>query len=138
MTRNAVKRRDSRVVNVLAIIQPDSVERERLRECADAELWNVKFCDSVAQAIESLHAGPTYAAVVLDGNVPGVEWESAIPDLAARAGPARILLASQEVWDGLWERVVEHGGHDVLVKPLRLEQIRRAVLHAYWYSTTMQ
>lgn len=118
-------------IGVLAIM-PQGDERERLRRSAEGEPWTVEYCVSVAEAIGMLRSGGEFAAVVLDRDVPGAEWKKAVADLAGSAPAARIMLASGEGGEGLWQRVVEQGGHDVLSKPLRPEEVRRAVLHAHW------
>lgn len=122
---------------VLAIMQP-GCERERLRASAQGEDWSLEFCISISQALGLLRSSASFAAVVFDRDVPGIQWEEAVQDLSGSAGRARIILASAHYSDGLWERVVEHGGHDLLARPLEADEVRRAVLHALWYSITSQ
>jgi len=47
-----------------------------------------------------------------------------------------VLLVSRVVDDYLWNEVVRRGGYDVLSKPLREEEVARAIklAWAYWNS----
>ena len=42
-----------------------------------------------------------------------------------------ILLASRVMDDYLWHQVIHHHGYDVVAKPFRSEELRRAVTFAW-------
>src|SRR4051812_5606002 len=134
--KRGVREPDRAGSQVLAIVQTAD-ERERLRTSAEGEPWKVEFCATVAQAVSLLQSASRFVAVLIDRDVPGIEWEQAVRGLAEAAPYATIMLASAHKQEGLWQRVVENGGHDLLLKPLRTEEVRRAVLHAHWYATTI-
>jgi len=134
--KRTAKPPENPAAQVLAIMQAAD-ERERLRTSAEGEPWTVEFCVTMAQATSLLRSDPRFMAVLIDRDVPRLEWEKAVRELAKTAPHATIMLASAHKQDGLWQRVVENGGHDLLLKPLRAGEVRRAVLHAHWYATTI-
>ncbi len=82
-------------------------------------------------------SGELPASVVLcDRDAPGGVWWQTVQTLAP--GPHRpcILLVSRVVDDYLWNEVIRRGGYDVLPKPLREEDVVRAIKLAGAYRNT--
>jgi FixJ family two-component response regulator len=76
--------------------------------------------------------------VLCDRDLPGKGWRGTVEDLASSPHRACIILVSGVVDTYLWNEVVRTGGFDVLSKPLREDDVIRAVRLAwsYWNSAT--
>ena len=76
--------------------------------------------------------------ILCDRDLPGNGWRATVEDLASSPQRTCIILVSGVVDNYLWNEVVRTGGFDVLSKPLREEEVVRAVRLAwsYWNSAT--
>jgi ribulose 1,5-bisphosphate carboxylase large subunit-like protein len=65
------------------------------------------------------------------------EWRAVVTGFAAASGGACIMLVSKVIDDYLWNELVSNGGYEVLRKPLRENEVSRAVRMAwsFWSST---
>jgi FixJ family two-component response regulator len=74
--------------------------------------------------------------VLCDRDLSGDGWRGMVEDLASSPHRACIILVSGVVDTYLWNEVVRTGGFDVLSKPLRENDVIRAVRLAwsYWNS----
>jgi FixJ family two-component response regulator len=72
--------------------------------------------------------------VLYDRDLPGKGWRGTVEDLASSPHRACIILVSGVADAYLWNEVVRTGGFDVLSKPLREDEVVRAVRLAssYW------
>jgi DNA-binding NtrC family response regulator len=88
--------------------------------------------EEVRTALEKLKA----PIILCDRDLPGKGWRETVEDLAASPHRTCILLLSGVVDTYLWHEVVRTGGYDVLSKPLREDEVVRAVRLAwsYWNS----
>jgi FixJ family two-component response regulator len=97
--------------------------------------WRVTFADSVETA-QTLSVQLRACAILCDREVPGREWREVVEALSSGVHRPCVLLVSSVVDDYLWNEVVRRGGYDVLSKPLREEDLLRAIklAWAYWNS----
>ena len=97
--------------------------------------WHLLFADTreEAQAASDKLKAPV---ILCDRDLPGKGWRETVEDLAASPHRTCILLLSGVVDTYLWHEVVRTGGYDVLSKPLREDEVVRAVRLAwsYWNS----
>jgi DNA-binding NtrC family response regulator len=140
--------RVSEAVPVIALIvnHEDRQEISRISGIAGSSLstsagdgWYVHFAESCEQA--SAFAERLSAPVILfDRDWPGTDWKAAVTNLAALPHHACVILVSGVADANLWQEVVRRDGYDVLAKPLRAENVLRAVKLAlsYWSIRTHQ
>jgi FixJ family two-component response regulator len=116
---------------------PGDAERRALTGICSRNRWNLLFaetCEAARTALDKLKA----PVILCDRDLPGKGWRGAVEDLASSPHRACIILVSEVVDTYLWNEVVSKGGFDVLSKPLREEDVVRAVRLAwsYWNSAT--
>ncbi|GEM_PF-1386680 len=115
------------ILCVVANKHDESLIRETCRE----QGWDVWFTSDTRMAQRQME-GYAYPIVLLDREVAGDAWRQAISGLTA-AGSLCILLVPRVFDDHLWNEVVRWGGYDILPKPLRREDLRRAIRLAWSY-----
>jgi len=121
-------------MNIVALIT-DEQDRSLLAEVGARNQWQVHFTDNSTEAWRMLNQ--LKAPVVLcDRDLSGNEWRHAVRVLASSAHGACIILLSRVVDDYLWNEVTGSGGYDVLSKPLREQDVVRAVKLAWSYWNT--
>ena len=123
-------------ITVLGLVTSDK-DRRLLTEICSRNRWRLLFTDTCEDARIALHQ--LKAPVILcDRDLPGRGWRETVEDLASSPHRACIILISGVVDPYLWNEVVRTGGYDVLTKPLREDDVVRAVRWAwsYWNSAT--
>lgn len=95
--------------------------------------WQVHFADSCEQAA-GLATQLSAPLILLDRDWPGTDWKATVELLAALPHHACVILVSGVADGYLWQEVVRREGYDVLAKPLRAENVLRALRLAlsYW------
>jgi FixJ family two-component response regulator len=98
--------------------------------------WQLLFaetCEEARAALDKLKA----PVILCDRDIPGKGWRETVEGLASSPHRACIILVSGVVDTYLWNEVVRTGGYDVLSKPLREDDVVRAVRLAwsYWNSS---
>lgn len=112
-------------------------DRRALADICNRNRWNLLFAGTRQEARSALDR--LKAPVILcDRDLPGDGWRATVEDLASSPHRACIILVSGVVDTYLWNEVVLTGGFDVLSKPLREDEVVRAVRLAwsYWNSAT--
>jgi FixJ family two-component response regulator len=113
----------------------DREDRRLLAGLGSRNQWNLRLVDTIEEAQAA--SGRLRTSIILcDRDAPGVPWWQNVQALST--GPYRpcILLVSRVVDDYLWSEVVRRGGFDVLAKPLREEDVLRAIKLAEAYRNT--
>jgi len=121
-------------VAIVGLIRSDT-DRELLAGICDRSGWQVVFADTCSDAKAALDR--VKAPVVLcDRDLVETQWRDAIESLASPPHLACVILLSEAVDTYLWSEVVRGGGYDVLPKPLREDDVIRAVrlARSYWNS----
>lgn len=110
-------------------------DREVLTSLSRHGCWDVHFADSRVQAWEIVHrfASPV---VLYDRDWPNAEWRTTVHTFAACPQRPCVILMSRVADDYLWQELIRCGGHDLLAKPLRADDVHRALKLAlsYWSS----
>ena len=135
--RRAAKPEESPPNSDVAIVGLVIGEQDRrlLAGLGSRNQWRVTFADSFETA-QTLSVELRASAVLCDRDVPGREWREVVEALSQSRHRPCVLLVSSVVDDYLWNEVVRRGGYDVLSKPLREEDLVRAIklAWAYWNS----
>lgn len=125
-----------RVPVVAAVVSEQ--DRHVLASISGQELLELHFVESCeeAYAVANQLAAPV---ILYDRDVPGAEWRTAIRSLAASPHRACVILMSGVVDDYLRQELIRRGGYEVLLKPLRADNISRMIKLAlsYWTSTAL-
>jgi DNA-binding NtrC family response regulator len=119
----------------LVTASADAQARGVLKEAADRKNWGIQFASSCEEAW--MIANQLTAPVILcDRDLPETEWREAVLTLAALPHRPIVILLSKGADEYLWSEVFRIGGFDILAKPLRSEDVQRAVRLAlsYWRS----
>lgn len=91
------------------------------------------FAESRTEAWEVMNRIKS-PVLVFDRDWPNVEWRTMVRDFASAPQWPCIILASRVADEYLWQELIRCGGHDLLTKPLRLEDVSRTLKLAliYW------
>lgn len=121
-------------IPVVALIVSDK-DREVLTSVMDREAMEIHFAKSRVEAWDVMSR--LNAPVILyDRDWPDAEWRTSVHTFARAAQRACVILASRVADDYLWQELVRCGGYDLVPKPLREEDVTRALALAvsYWKS----
>lgn len=122
-------------IAVIGLVTGDA-DRRLLASICRRNRWNLLFTDTCEDARIALHRLKE-PVILCDRDLPGRGWRETVEDLASCPHRACIILVSEVVDAYLWNEVVRTGGYDVLSKPLREDDVVRAVkLASYWNSAT--
>lgn len=88
--------------------------------------WELRFTTSPEEGFR-LVSRSYFELILCDCNQPGSSWREVIDRLATGSPQSRILLVSPVSDDYLRRDVLQQGGHDVLIRPLREESALRSV-----------
>ena len=96
------------------------------------EVYFAKTCDEGRQVVDQLKP----QIILFDRDLADGNWRLVVSAFTASSGGSCTLLISKVADDYLWNEVVCNGGYDLLRKPLREEEVLRAVKFArsYWNS----
>ena len=109
-------------VLVVSTSLSDSILLERLGKQQD---WALRLTGSPRQAFR-LASESFFELILCDCNQPGYPWREVMDCLSACSPRSHIVLISPVRDDYLRRDVIQQGGHEVLVRPLREE----SALHA--------
>lgn len=122
-------------ITIVSILLEDQ-DRSLITEICYRNQWDLFFantCDEARQLLERLKP----QIILLDRDLADGDWRNALSAFASSSAGACTMLISRVADDYLWNEVVCNGGYDVLPKPLREQDVLRAVKFAwsYWNST---
>lgn len=92
-------------------------DRLLLGQLAEQHNWDLRFTQSPRDAF-TLADQSHFEIILCDHNQPGYPWREVMDRLAASSPRSCILLVSPRGDDRLWRSVLQHGGYDVLLRPL--------------------
>jgi FixJ family two-component response regulator len=124
------------ILKIVALIVDDR-DRALLMEVAQRNRWQLHFAADCTEAWRVLHQ--SQAAIILcDRDLPADDWRHALRVLASSGHGACAILISRVVDGYLWNEVTASGGYDLIAKPLREQDLLRAVKLAwsYWNTST--
>lgn len=113
----------------------DQQDRRLLAGLGSRYQWNLRLADTIEEA-QALSGELPASVILYDRDAPGGAWWQNVQALASGSHRPCILLVSRVVDDYLWNEVIRRGGYDVLPKPLREEDVVRAIKLAGAYRNT--
>ncbi len=125
----------SPAVNIVCFVANES-DRSLMAQLCRRDQWGVSFPESREQAEQALHEIKPQI-MLFDRDIAGQHWREFVAGFAAATSGVCIMLLSKVIDDNLWNDLVSNGGYELLRKPLREEEVSRAVRMArsYWSST---
>jgi CheY-like chemotaxis protein len=122
------------VVTILCLLAEDQ-DRSLIADLCQSNPWEVFFATTRQEAEQVLQTLKPQI-IFFDRDMAGQDWRGFVTGFAAASGRACIMLVSKVIDDYLWNELVSNGGYEVLRKPLREDQVSRAVRMAwsYWSS----
>ena len=115
-------------IHVLAVT-PDAKERAALAKIAHQEAWDARFAQDTHGALEILRH--LESPVIICDRELTPDWREAIRFFGTHSPRSRVILTSPGTDDRLWLDVIEHGGYDVLTRPLHETRVVQAVRLAW-------
>jgi DNA-binding NtrC family response regulator len=110
----------------------DEQDRSLITKVCEGNQWDVFFantCDEARQMAEKIKP----QIILLDRDMADGDWRHALSAFSSASSGACTILISRVADDYLWNEVVCNGGYDVLAKPLREQDVLRAVRLAWFY-----
>ena len=93
---------------------------------AQQHKWDLRLTNSPRDAFH-LTSQSHFEIILCDRNQPGYPWREVMDRFAECSPRSCILLVSPASGDDLWRSVLQHGGYDVLLRPLRQDSALRAI-----------
>lgn len=93
-------------------------ERFLLEQLGQQHHWDLCFTESPREGF-NLASRSHFDLILCDRDQPGYPWREVMDRLAANAPKSCILLLSPVKDYYLWRDVLQRGGYDVLLRPLR-------------------
>ncbi len=117
-------------VSVL-LISPFESDQRAMAAIFHRSRWSLAAARDLAEAQQMLRHRPP-SIIVTEICVPGGDWR-AVVSAAAGCAPVvpRVIVASRLADDGLWQKVLDAGGYDVIEKPFEAESIFLTVSQAW-------
>jgi AmiR/NasT family two-component response regulator len=134
-TKQSVKQNgDSLRTPVIALIVSDH-DREVLTRISYQESMEVHFAGSRVEAWDDMSRFSS-PLILYDRDWPNAEWRTTVHSFATSTPRPCVILTSRVADEYLWQELIRSGGHDLLAKPLRAEDLTRALKLAlsYWKS----
>ena len=121
-------------IPIVALVVSDH-DREVLTRISNRELVDIHFAESHVDAWEAMNRLNS-PVILYDRDWPNAEWRTTVQALAASPHRCCVILASRVADDYLWQELISCGGHDLLAKPFRADDVARALKLAlsYWKS----
>jgi len=121
-------------IAIVALVVSD-YDREVLNYISNREPVDIHFAESHVDALEAMNRLNS-PVILYDRDWPNAEWRTTVQALASSPHRSCVILASRVVDDYLWQELIRCGGHDLLAKPLRADDVARALKLAlsYWRS----
>jgi DNA-binding NtrC family response regulator len=121
-------------VTIICLLDEDP-DRSLMIDLCRRNQWEVFFAAKREEA-ERVLRELNPQIVLFDRDIAGQNWREFVTGFAAASGGACIMLVSKVIDDNLWNDLVSNGGYEVLRKPLREDEVSRALRMAwsYWSS----
>ena len=104
-------------VSILALSLPLG-DRFLLERLGEQHNWSLRVADSPREGFR-LASQSHFEVILCDRHQPGYPWREVMDRLAKSSPRSCVLLVSPVKEDHLWSDVLEQGGYDILIRPLR-------------------
>lgn len=110
-------------------------DRKILGQISAGESLDVRFPETRVEAWDYM-TRLSSPVILYDRDWPGAEWRTTVHSFATSAQRPCVILTSRVADEYLWQELVRWGGHDLVAKPLRADDVTRALKLAlsYWKS----
>jgi DNA-binding NtrC family response regulator len=124
------------LVTLLCVLAEDQ-DCSLMTDLCKRNQWEVFFATTREEAERVLQKLQPQI-ILFDRDMAGLDWRELVTYFAAASPRACIMLVSKVFDDYLWNELVSNGGYEVLGKPLREDEVSRAVRMAwsYWSSAS--
>jgi len=92
--------------------------------------WKLCVADTLHSAVAQLRKTPV-AVVITERILPQGDWKDVLARTRDLPRPPLLVVTARHADDYLWAEVLNWGGHDVLVQPLRESEVVRVLQHAF-------
>jgi two-component system, NtrC family, response regulator HydG len=105
------------------LISPHAEDHRLLRDILHRPAWTLYIARTLREAMALLPEAPL-AAAITDCRLPdGGSWKDFLRQLEAMGLALPVIVADRFADDRLWAEVLNLGGYDVLMKPLRANEV---------------
>ena len=122
----------NRAVSILCLLGEDT-DRSLIVSLCQRNQWRVSFTGDRAET-ERLLREHKPQIMLFDRDIAGQDWREFVACFAAASSGVCIMLLSKVIGDNLWNDLVANGGYEVLRKPLREDELTRAVRMAWSFG----
>src|SRR5215472_16952530 len=110
----------------LLLISPHAGDHLFLGSILKDSHWQLLGTDSRKQA-SSLFETETIPVVITEAELPDGSWKDVLSALRRAAMPPNLIVVSDFADERLWAEVLNMGGYDLIMKPLRSAEILRVL-----------
>ena len=93
------------------------------------ENWTIERVPTCAEALAALHRSKC-AAILCEKDLPDGSWRDLLAKMPHVGEEPPVIVMSRVADETLWVEVLEHGGFDLLTKPLESAEVRRVMVCA--------
>lgn len=123
-------------VGILALSIPLE-DRFLLERLGRQHNWALRFADSPRDGFR-MAAQSYFELILCDRYQSGYPWREVMDRLAASSPRSCVLLVSPMKDDHLWSDVLQQGGYDILLRPLREKAVLQSIDAAVLRFTSAQ
>ena len=114
------------VVFTLLSVSSDPENHESLRQAVTETRFRVRCAATCAEAVEQ--AGKLKPAVITcEQTLSDGTWRDLLQLLAALPEPPPVVVIAHNADEWLWAEVLNHGGYDVVERPLQRKEMARVL-----------
>jgi len=119
---------------VIALIVSEQ-DREVLTGISRQEAIDLYFPKTRVEAWDDM-SRLSSPVILYDRDWPNAEWRTTVHSFATSPQRPCVILTSRVADEYLWQELIRWGGHDLVAKPLRPEDVSRSLKLAlsYWNS----
>ena len=110
-------------------------DRDTLAAVSGDEALDVRFPETRVGAWDEMTRFRS-PVILYDRDWPNAEWRSTVYSFANSPQRPCVILTSRVADEYLWQELIRWGGHDLLAKPLRREDVSRALKLALSYGNS--
>jgi DNA-binding NtrC family response regulator len=96
--------------------------------------WTVQWAKSIDRALEILQKRRAISILVYDSWLNPADWPTGVARLAQVSDRTCIVLAAQQVDEGIWERAIGCGAYDVICRAGHAAQLESTLRFASKWS----
>ncbi len=119
----------SRPLRILSIASQPA-DHTCLKTAVGGTAWEIQEASSYREATKALCA-ERFPVIVCEQRLMDGSWKDILGQVCMLHNAPRLLVTAADPDDRLWAEVLNMGGFDVLLKPLRASEVTRVIDFAY-------